>query len=59
MSQPESLTDREKWQKVLCQCCGTEVLAILHDEKVIIKDRRHGSQHFVVLDLRLLRLEAS
>jgi hypothetical protein len=37
--------------KVKCDCCGTEILAEINDEKLIIMDRRHGKKHMVVLTL--------
>jgi hypothetical protein len=36
-------------QKVKCDCCGTETLAEIRDDKIIIMDKRHGRRHIAVL----------
>ncbi len=35
--------------KIKCDCCGTETLCVIHDGKLVIKDRRHGKSHIAVL----------
>ncbi len=35
--------------KIKCDCCGTETLAEVKGDKLIIIDRRHGRKHVVVL----------
>ncbi len=37
--------------KIKCDCCGTETLAEVKGDKLIIIDRRHGKKHVVVLTL--------
>lgn len=34
-----------------CDCCGTERLARVEGEKLIITDRRGGKRHILVLQL--------
>lgn len=36
---------------VYCDCCGTEKLAEIVGENLVIKDRRHGEKHLVVIKL--------
>jgi hypothetical protein len=38
--------------KVKCDCCGTETLAEIRDNKIIIMDRRHGRRHIAVLNIK-------
>ena len=38
-------------QKIMCDCCGEEILAEIRDKKIIIIDKRHGRRHVVVLTL--------
>jgi hypothetical protein len=38
-------------QKIKCDCCGTETLAEIRDDKLIIMDKRHGRRHIAVLKL--------
>lgn len=42
---------RQCRKKIKCDCCGTETLAEIDDNKLIIMDRRHGKKHLVVLTL--------
>ncbi len=39
-------------QKIKCDCCGSETMAEIRDDKIIIMDRRHGKKHIAVLSLR-------
>lgn len=40
---------------IYCDCCGTEKLAELVGDMLVIKDRRHGERHVVVIRIdRLL-----
>ena len=39
---------------VKCDCCGTETLAQIVGDKLVIKDRRHGEKHMVVIPIREL-----
>ncbi len=45
-----------------CDCCGREVLAELvltsASSKVVIRTKRHGVQHCVVLDMDTVRQQA-
>ncbi len=44
-------------QKIKCDCCGTETLAEIRENKLVIIDRRHGRRHIVVLTITdLMRL---
>lgn len=38
-------------QKIKCDCCGTETLAEIRDDKIIIIDKRHGRRHIAVLKI--------
>jgi len=40
--------------KVYCDCCGLQVLAQIVGDKLVIKDRRHGEKHMVVIPIREL-----
>lgn len=37
---------------VKCDCCGTETLAEVKSNKLVIIDKRHGKRHLVVLSLQ-------
>ena len=37
--------------KVKCDCCGTETMAEIREDKIIIIDKRHGRRHIAVLRL--------
>jgi len=37
--------------KIKCDCCGTETLAEVRNDKIVIMDRRHGRRHIAVLKL--------
>jgi hypothetical protein len=39
------------YEKIKCDCCGNEMLAEIRENKIIIRDRRHGKNHMVVLTL--------
>ena len=40
---------------IYCDCCGTEKLAEVVGDNLIIKDRRHGERHVAVIGIdRLL-----
>jgi len=36
---------------IACDCCGTEVVAVLIGNRLIIKQRRHGRTHTAVVIL--------
>ena len=36
---------------IYCDCCGTEKLAQVVGDSLVIKDRRHGEKHVVVLKI--------
>lgn len=37
--------------KIKCDCCGTETMAEIRDDKIVIMDKRHGRRHIAVLKL--------
>ena len=37
---------------VYCDCCGTEKLAQVVGDNLVIKDRRHGEKHVVVIRIQ-------
>lgn len=37
---------------IMCDCCGTEKLAQVRGDTLIIKDRRHGRTHMAVVKLQ-------
>jgi hypothetical protein len=36
---------------VYCDCCGSEKMAEIRGESLVIKDRRHGEKHVVVIKI--------
>jgi hypothetical protein len=36
---------------IYCDCCGTEKLAQVVGDSLVIKDRRHGEKHVAVLKI--------
>lgn len=48
----ETLENLSEHCYVKCDCCGTETLAEIKEDKLVIMDRRHGRRHLVVLTLR-------
>lgn len=36
---------------IKCECCGSETLAEWRGDKILITDRRHGKDHFVLVSL--------
>jgi hypothetical protein len=38
-------------RKIKCDCCGTETMAEIRDDKIIIMDKRHGRRHIAVLKI--------
>ena len=36
---------------IYCDCCGTEKLAQVVGDTLVIKDRRHGEKHVAVLKI--------
>lgn len=36
---------------IYCDCCGTEKLAQVVGDNLVIKDRRHGDRHVAVLKI--------
>ena len=41
-------------QSIYCDCCGTEKLAEIVGENLVIKDRRHGEKHLAVVPVKTL-----
>jgi hypothetical protein len=39
---------------VYCDCCGTEKLAEVVGDNLVIKDRRHGEKHVVSIPVEAL-----
>lgn len=39
---------------IYCDCCGSEKLAEIIGENLVIKDRRHGQKHIAVVPIRQL-----
>ena len=39
---------------IYCDCCGTEKLAQVVGDKLVIKDRRHGEKHVAVIPISTL-----
>ena len=39
---------------IYCDCCGTEKLAQVVGDNLVIKDRRHGSRHVAVIPISTL-----
>lgn len=37
--------------RIKCDCCGTETLAQVRGNKLVIMDKRHGKKHIAVLSL--------
>ena len=36
---------------IYCDCCGTEKLAQVVGDNLVIKDRRHGEKHVAVISI--------
>ena len=36
---------------IYCDCCGTEKLAQVIGDNLVIKDRRHGTKHVAVISI--------
>lgn len=41
----------KSYERILCRCCRSEVLAVRRGRKIIIEAERHGRRHFAVIDL--------
>jgi hypothetical protein len=39
---------------IYCDCCGTQKLAEIVGENLVIKDRRHGEKHLAVVPIKSL-----
>lgn len=39
---------------VHCDCCGTELMAKIVGDNLVIKDRRHGKTHIAIVPLKEL-----
>jgi len=39
---------------IYCDCCGTEKLAQVVGDNLVIKDRRHGEKHVAVIPIQSL-----
>ena len=37
---------------IYCDCCGTELMAKVVGDRLVIRDRRHGSNHVAVVPLK-------
>jgi len=40
---------KQEYRKIKCDCCGTETMAEIRDDKLIIIDKRHGRRHIAVI----------
>ena len=49
----------EDREPIFCDCHGDEVMAFIADRKLVIRQRRHGADHWVALhiDKLLERIE--
>ena len=45
------MNEKREGCKIKCDCCGTETLAEIRQDKIIIMDKRHGRRHIAVLKL--------
>jgi hypothetical protein len=43
------MTQEHHGQKIKCDCCGSETLAEIRDDKIVIIDKRHGRRHIAIL----------
>jgi len=39
---------------IYCDCCGTEKLAQVVGDNLVIKDRRHGEKHVAIVPLKTI-----
>ena len=39
---------------IYCDCCGTEKLAQVVGDNLVIKDRRHGEKHVAIIPIQSL-----
>lgn len=39
---------------IYCDCCGSQKLAEIVGENLVIKDRRHGEKHLAVIPVQAL-----
>lgn len=39
---------------IYCDCCGTQKLAEIVGDNLVIKDRRHGEKHIAIIGIQLL-----
>ena len=39
-------------EKIVCDCCGREILAMRRDGKIIIAAHKHGKKHFAVVPMK-------
>lgn len=39
---------------IYCDCCGTQKLAEIVGDNLVIKDRRHGEKHLAVVPVQAL-----
>ena len=42
-------------EPIVCDCCGMEVMAIRHADRIVITDKRHGRHHIVIIPLTSLQ----
>lgn len=52
MGQKIAFIMSSKDNTIYCSCCGTEKMAEVIGDKLVIKDRRHGEKHVVVLSVK-------
>ncbi len=44
---------------LMCDCCGNQIMAIDHGDKVVIKARHHGQDHLLTIDKEVTAVEFS
>jgi len=45
----DSKEHRREGEKIRCDCCGTEVMAVRYPDRIVITDKRHGKRHIAVI----------
>jgi hypothetical protein len=50
-------SQKDTWL-VKCDCCGEQTLAEITSDRIIIKDRRHGSKHTAIITIDDLKKSA-
>lgn len=49
------MKEQTDFKQIKCECCGSETLAEQRGDKLLITDRRHGKDHFVVISLLTIK----